>query len=96
MEAAHSADQIQSSVDVNALANTIVNKDGYLQLPVALGDNGSSGSSLEFYTHTSSTDDKYKIDKGAGVVVFYKIGSTKYLMVSDGSYWYKTSSLTQM
>jgi len=96
-ESAQAGDQIQSSIDSVGWANTIVNQYGWLELPTALRiDN--TGALAQAYTHASSTDQKYKIDKAEGTVALYNPtgGSTKHLIVSDGSYWYKTANLTQM
>ena len=96
-QSSQSADQIQSSITSDGLANTIVNKHGWLQLPVALNIDGT-GSTANAYTDATSTEQEYKIDKVAGVVAYYKPagGTTKHLIVSDGSSWYTTASLTEL
>tara|TARA_Y100000588_G_scaffold34757_2_gene33614 strand:- start:687 stop:3251 length:2565 start_codon:yes stop_codon:yes gene_type:complete len=94
-QSAQSADQIQSSITSAGLANTIVNKHGWLELPVALNVNGT-GSTANAYTHATLTDQEYKIDKEEGVVALYKDGSDWRLIVTNGTNWFKTDALTEM
>jgi len=101
MESAQAGDQIQSSVDTSAFANTIVNEDGWLQVPRVLQVIGA-GASAEAYTDTGAND-KYKVDKKMGVVAYHNEPASftnpagfNRLLVSDGSYWYETDSLTQI
>ncbi len=94
-QSSQSADQIQSSITSAGLANTIVNKHGWLELPVALNVNGT-GSTANAYTDATLTDQEYKIDKEEGVVALYKDGSDWRLIVSNGTNWFKTDALTEM
>ena len=94
-QSAQSADQIQSSITSDGWANTIVNRQGWLQLPVAKRVDGSAGS-RQAWTDASSTDQKYKIDRDAGVVALYEDGSDWRLIVTNGTTWFKTDALTEM
>ena len=94
-QSGQSADQIQSSITSAGLANTIVNKHGWLELPVALNVNGT-GSTANAYTDATLTDQEYKIDKEEGVVALYKDGSDWRLIVTNGTNWFKTDALTEM
>ena len=94
-QSAQSADQIQSSITSDGWANTIVNRYGWLQLPVAKRVDGSAGSKVA-WTDASSTDQKYKIDREAGVVALYEDGSDWRLIVTNGTTWFKTDALTEM
>ena len=90
MEPAQAGDQIQSSTDTSAFSNTIVNKYGWLQVPVVLGSAGG-GTSKELYTNASSTSNKYKIDKEDGAIA----ADSSYMYIAQGGYWYR-AALTQI
>lgn len=90
METSQTGDQIQSSTDTSAFSNTIVNKYGWLQVPVVLGS-GGVGATKELYTHSSSTGSQYKIDKEAGAIA----ADSSYMYIAQGGYWYR-AALTQI
>ncbi len=97
-----SADQLQAETELTWLGytgpfNTIVNRHGFLQVPVARGLlNG------ELYTHPTTLNSSTKIEKREGVMVPYvEFGpGNRYWCVcietSSTLAWYRTELLTQL
>ena len=63
-------DQIQASLDSNDTANTIVNANGFLQLPIATSKTGSSGSTRQLFLSTGQ-----EVSRVEGTVCLFKDGS---------------------
>jgi len=82
------ADQIQASTDEYDFANTIVNAEGFLQLPIALNTTGT-GATRQLYTHSSSTIAKYEISRVEGTVCIVKSGSNYNLATYLNGQWRK-------
>lgn len=90
-DASPAADQIVSSTDQTGHSNTIVNKDGWLEMPTALRFDASTGVATagggylgELYTHASSTDQKYRINKHEGACAMYVKGGVVQLALYGG------------
>ena len=81
------SDQIQASTDANDWANTIVNSEGFLEVPVALSDNALSGASKKLYTHAGSTDAKYEIARQEGTMCIHSDSGVYRLAVYLDGQW---------
>ena len=92
---AGTADQLQSTLIQPGDYNTIINRFGHLEVPIAISKAGS-GSSSELYTSTTQTS-RYKINKTDGVVAIYKESSSvRYWVVCLDGAWYRTANLDQL
>ena len=102
VDATQQADLLQAETKLSWLGytgphNTVINRDGFLQVPVARGlSNG------ELYTHPTTFNSTTKIEKREGVMVPYvEFGpGNKYWCVciatSSTLAWYRTELLTQL
>lgn len=92
---AGTADQLQSTLIQPGDYNTIINRFGHLEVPIAISKTGS-GSTSELYTSTTQTS-RYKITKMNGVVAIYKEStSVRYWVVALDGAWYRTANLDQL
>ena len=87
--ASQTAAVMQTSRLSDGTAHEIINKDGYLRIPVA---DYQSGSDL----YTGSVSEANKIPKTEGAVCAASLSGDEYLCVCIGTTWYKTTDLTAL
>jgi hypothetical protein len=87
--ASQTAAVMQTSRLSDGTAHEIINKDGYLRIPVA-----DIQAGVELYT--DSLTEANKIPRTEGAVCVASLAGDEYLCVCIGTTWYKTADLTAL
>lgn len=87
-----SADQIQSSLDHNDKANTIVNAYGFLQLPIATSQSGVSGVTRKLF---NATGDEISRVEGTSCIQKDPVTSGVHLCVYIDGVWQRIQDTFQ-